>query len=401
MADISIVEKLVNKTDSKIVQIILDGVGDLFTANKKSPLEFALTPNLDELAIHSSLGLADPIFPGITPGSGPGHLALFGYDPIKNDIGRGVLEALGIGLTLRKNGLYARGNFCILDKDGIVVDRRAGRIPTEENAKICEKINKKLETYKDIKVKIYPVKEHRFVAEFLGEELFADIDDADTEKVGIPYKYAIAQNEKSLKTTEMINKFIDFVLDIVKSDKVNGILLRGCSVDPGLITFDKKFKLTPAAIAQYPMYKGLASLVGMHLLPVGDKMEDLVETLKQYWNEEYDYFFFHVKKTDSYGEDGNFDGKVHIIEEFDKILPQILALRPDALLITGDHSTPCPMKSHSWHPVPLLIHSSFAREDNMVFNEKSCCTGSLSRIPAIYEIPLLLAHSGKLSKYGA
>ena len=401
MADISIVEKLVNKTDSKIVQIILDGVGDIFTVHKKSPLEFALTPNLDELAIHSSLGLADPIFPGITPGSGPGHLALFGYDPIKNDIGRGVLEALGIGLTLRKNGLYARGNFCILDKDNVVVDRRAGRIPTEENAKICEKINKELETYKDIKVKIYPVKEHRFVAEFLGEELFADIDDADTEKAGIPYKYAVAQNEKSLKTTEMINKFIDFVLDIVKSDKVNGILLRGCSVDPGLITFDKRFKLTPAAIAQYPMYKGLASLVGMHLLPVGDKMEDLVETLKEYWNEDYDYFFFHVKKTDSYGEDGNFDGKVHIIEEFDKILPQILALKPDALLITGDHSTPCSMKGHSWHPVPLLIHSSFAREDNMVFNEKTCRTGSLSRIPAIYEIPLLLAHSGKLSKYGA
>ncbi len=401
MHDISVIEKLASTTDSLIIQIILDGVGDIYNNNTPSPLEKAQTPNLDKLARASSLGLADPIFPGITPGSGPGHLALFGYDPLKFNIGRGVLEALGIDLKLRDNGMYARGNFCTLDKNNVILDRRAGRISTDINRTVCEKINAGLKNFKEIPAKVYPVKEHRFVVEFLGEELVPNILDADAQKVGLPYKYAEADTDTAIKTTEKVNKFIDHVLEILKGDEVNGILLRGFAKDPGLDNMEKRFSLRPAAVAQYPMYRGLASLVGMTLLNVGEKMEDIPAALERNWASDHDYYFLHIKKTDSYGEDGNYDGKVHVIEEFDKILPRILALNPDALLITGDHSTPCMMKAHSWHPVPLLLHSEFARTDDLPFTEKNCRNGSLSRINALYEIPLLLAHSGKLAKYGA
>jgi len=399
--DISEVEKLVQKTESKIVQIVLDGLGDIFTLEKPTPLEAAHTPNMDNLAKGSSIGLVDPIFPGITPGSGPGHLALFGYDPLKNDIGRGVLEALGIGLKLKPNAVYARGNFCIIDKNNIILDRRAGRISTEENEKVCEKINGFLKDYTKLKAKVYTVKEHRFVLEIEDDTMDFRLNDADPQKIGLPYKYVEPKNPEAQGSADKINELIDYILNGLKGDKVNGILLRGFAKDPGLPTFEKRFKLTPIAIAQYPMYKGLASLVGMTLAQVGPDIIDLAKALEENWNKGYDYFFFHVKKTDSYGEDGNFDGKKHIIEEFDKILPEIVKLNPDVILITGDHSTPWLMKGHSFHPVPILIHSKIAQADGMVFNEKTCRMGSISRINAIYEIPLLLAHSGKLSKYGA
>ncbi|MCD6578987.1 2,3-bisphosphoglycerate-independent phosphoglycerate mutase [bacterium] len=399
--DISVVERLVQNSETKILQIILDGLGDIHSATGQTPLESANTPNLDKLAKESSLGLVDPIFPGITPGSGPGHLALFGYDPLINDIGRGVLEALGIGLTMKKEAVYARGNFCTLDENKIVLDRRAGRIPTEKNEKICEKINIILKDYKELDAKVYTVKEHRFVLEILDDKLDFRLNDADPQKVDLPYKYIEEKLPEAKQSADKINKLIDYILKGINGDRVNGILLRGFARDPGLATFEERFKLTPIAIAQYPMYKGLASLVGMTLAHVGPNMIDLAKALEENWNKGYDYFFFHVKKTDSYGEDGNFEAKKHVIEEFDKIIPAITKLNPDVILITGDHSTPCPMKAHSWHPVPIMIYSKNVRADNLVFSEKNCRLGSISRINAIYEIPLLLAHSGKLDKYGA
>lgn len=401
MHDISVVERLAQKTDTRIVQIVLDGIGDIFKSDAKTPLELALTPNLDVLARNSSLGLADPIFPGITPGSGPGHLSLFGYDPLKNDIGRGVLEALGIDLSLRADAMYARGNFATLDEKRVIKDRRAGRISTEENKRVCEKINAGLKNYKEIQARVFPVKEHRFVVEFLGEDLVHSIKDADAQKNGLPYKYAEAETDSAIKTTERVNAFIDHVLEVLKDDPVNGILLRGFAKDPGLPTMEKRFALKPAAIAQYPMYRGLASLVGMDLLKVDEDMRDIPAALERNWESDYDYYFIHVKKTDSYGEDGNLKGKTQIVEEFDKLLPRITGLEPDVIMITGDHSTPAMMKAHSWHPVPLLIHSPFSRDDGLEFTEANCRNGSLGRISALFDIPLLLAHAGKLAKYGA
>ncbi len=400
MHNIDLIEILAEKTGSKIAHIVLDGLGDIHRTDSPSPLEAANTPNLDALAVHSSLGVADPIFPGVTPGSGPGHLALFGYDPLKNNIGRGVLEALGIGLELKKDALYTRGNFCIIDDKKIITDRRAGRISTEENAKICEKINMALSGYKDTQAKVFPVKDHRFVVEFLDAKMDPGLTDADAQKEGRMYKYAEAVHAKAEYAKEKVNNFIDFILDTLKGDKVNGILLRGFARDPGLSGFAERFKLNAAAIAQYPMYKGLASLVRMKLLDAGEAMTDIPSALEEHFKD-FDYFFIHVKKTDSYGEDGNFEGKKHIIEEFDAVLPRILALAPDSLIITGDHSTPFSMKSHSWHPVPVLLHSKYAIHDEMTFNERNAARGSLGRFNAIYEIPLLMAHAGKLAKYGA
>jgi len=395
-----IAQEISIETPSKIILLVLDGLGGL-PIKKETELEAAYTPHLDRLAAKSVCGLTDPVFMGITPGSGPAHLALFGYDPLKYLLGRGILEALGSGVEVGKNDLVARGNFATL-KDGLVIDRRAGRIPTSENEKLCQRLSSSLKSIGGVRVAFYPGKEHRFVVKFSGEGLSDALSDADPQKENMPRAPAQALSQKASKTARVVNNFLDKVTDLLKdSPKTNTVLLRGFSKYPSLPTMSELYKLKPAAIANYPMYKGLARLVGMEILDTGQNLSDLLDTAeKNYKN--YDFFYIHVKKTDSAGEDGNFEAKKEAIEEADRYIPRLTALQPDVLAVTSDHSTPSLLKSHSWHPNPFLLFSKTSQPDKVTkFSEIECSQGYLGRFQAVYAMPLILAHAQKLKKFGA
>lgn len=396
----TILEQLSLKTDSKIILFVMDGLGDL-PVEGKTALEAARTPNLDRIAAAGVCGLTDPVFMGITPGSGPAHLALFGYDPTEYILGRGILEALGVGVAVGRNDLVARGNFATL-RDGLVIDRRAGRIPTEENAVLCQKLNASLQPIENTEIRLFPGKEHRFVIKLHGEGLSDRLSDADPQKDNQPLSYTQALSDEAQYAARVANAFIDQATEILSSSPhANTVLLRGFATYPSIPTLDSMYKLHPAAIAQYPMYKGLAQLVGMDVLPVEPEYEDLFHTVEKNFNL-YDFFYMHFKKTDSYGEDGNFKAKTAAIEEADRLLPRLLDLHPDVLVITSDHSTPSLLKGHSWHPNPFVLFSRTAQPDAVqVFTETACAQGYLGRFPATHALALMLAHAMKLSKFGA
>ena len=399
-----IFKKLSIKTDSKIFLIVLDGIGDL-PIDGKTPLEAANTPNLDKLAADSSLGIQDPVYRGITPGSGPGHLSLFGYDPIKYSVGRGILAALGINMELGPDAVAMRGNFATIDENGNVTDRRAGRIPSSLNEQLIEKLSAEIDEIDGVKISLKTVAEYRFAIVLHGKGLGGNVADTDPQKTGVPSLPPRAGDEASEKTAIIIEKFIEKVKEILKDEKpANYALIRGVDKLPTMDSLQSIYKLTPGVIASYPMYRGVAKLVGMDIIGIygeGELMEEKIQLLEEKYKD-YDFIFLHIKKTDSYGEDGNFNAKVHHIEMFDQYLPRILALKPDVLAITGDHSTPVKMKGHSWHGVPVLINSKFARVDGTKrFTELEAVKGSLGRFKGIELMPQLIANAMKFKKFGA
>jgi 2,3-bisphosphoglycerate-independent phosphoglycerate mutase len=396
-----VLHSLAVQTDSKLVMVVIDGIGGL-PVQGKTELEAAKIPNLDRLASKAICGLIDPISYGITPGSGPSHLALFGYDPFRHEIGRGVMEALGIGLELTKDDLTARGNFATMDETGIIVDRRAGRISTEKNQEICQFLQNEIKEVDGVHISIHPGKEHRFVILFQGKELREDLADADPQKDGLKAKGTEGLSPEARRTAEVVNGYIRRSTEVLKPFyPANTILLRGFSKIPNIPTMVDRFKLRPAAIATYPMYRGLARLVGMEILETGETIQDEVATLKKYFDR-YDFFYLHFKKPDMAGEDGNFKAKVKAIEEIDRLLPSILRMKPDVLVVTGDHSTPALLKGHSWHPNPILLYSKYVRPDGIRrFTERQCQRGQLGRFQAVDVIPLMLANGLKLKKFGA
>lgn len=395
-------KKISIKNENKLLLVILDGLGGL-PVNKKTELDTAQTPNLDKLASTGEYGLSHPVSRGITPGSGPAHLSLFGYDPFKYKIGRGILEALGIGIKVGHNDIAVRGNFAS-HKNGIIIDRRAGRISTEKNKEIISYLRGKITTIEDVQIGLHSGEEHRFVLILTGQGLSDNITDADPELIDKPILYSLARTPDAERTASIINKFIIKLMEELKDfSPINTCLLRGAAKYPQIPSMNELFKLKTAAIAVYPMYRGLAQLVGMDILDTGDQIKDQVEALKKHYDD-YDFFFFHIKKTDSYGEDGDFKNKVKIIEEFDRLLPKILKLKPDTLVITGDHSTPATMKSHSWHPNPILIKAPFQRNNatkEIKFSESECSLGILGQFCSVDILPLMMAHSQKFKKYGA
>lgn len=397
------IKPLLVQNSSKIVLLILDGLGGIpMKPGGHTSLEAANTPNMDQLAQNGSLGSIVPIRPGITPGSGPAHLSLFGYDPIEHEVGRGVLEAKGIGIDVRPGDVAARGNFCTLDQDGNITDRRAGRISSDEG----ERLVKKLEGIKmdGLEITVRHLKEYRFALVLRGAALNAGIADTDPQVTGRAPLEPKANEPAAVKTALLFKKWISEAEKILSEEKDgNGVTLRGFGSDPQLDNYKDLYGLNAACIAVYPMYKGVAKLVGMDVIEFeGDSPADEFGALKNVWDD-YDYFFVHIKKTDSMGEDGDFDGKVGVIESVDQAIHALTKLNPDVLMITGDHSTPAKMKSHSWHPVPFLL---WAPERGLPdtqdkFGERNCAAGGLGRFPA-YEIPALaLAHAGRLQKYGA
>lgn len=404
--DDSVLEALVIENKSKIVLLVLDGLGDIPDAARggRTPLGAARKPNLDAITPGSALGRILPVAPGITPGSGPGHLALFGYDPIQVVVGRGVLEALGAGMPLQRGDVAARANFCTIDPQGVVVDRRAGRIASDVSAKLVEKLAKETGRIDDVEVILKAGKQHRFVALFRGPGLAGDVTDADPHHEGVPIPDVRPLDESAAgqKTAHIVNRFVARAKDVLQREKVaNAALVRGVSARPHFPGYLERFKLRAAAIAAYPMYRGVAELAGMSVLPVGDTPADAFALARERWND-FDYFFIHVKATDMAGEDGNFDAKVAAIETVDAALPALLALEPDVLCVTGDHSTPVPAKAHSWHPVPVLVHGHLCGADHSPqFNEKSACAGSLGDLRSRDLMAVLLANALRLDKYGA
>ncbi|MCS7083826.1 MAG: 2,3-bisphosphoglycerate-independent phosphoglycerate mutase [Aquificaceae bacterium] len=382
---------------SKIVLIVLDGLGGLPIKDGMTELEIAKTPNLDKIVSFSATGCHIPVDFGITPGSGPGHLALFGYDPTKFQIGRGILEALGLGLEVGPYDITARGNYATIDKDGKVVDRRAGRIKTEENIEITQKLSQAI---KNLPISIKSGKEHRLGLVFhFNKPVESTLKDTDPQSEGLFPKEPEGNDDAS----KLIREFLSIVKKVLKDqEKANYILLRGFARMPEIESFNSKFNLKSCAIAVYPMYKGIAKLVGMEVLNSnGESFKDQINTLKSAWGD-YDFFFLHYKKTDSAGEDGNYELKISAIEEFDSYLPEIMSLNPNVIAITGDHSTPSIMKSHSWHPVPVLIYSKFTLgKTSQRLTERECLKGELGIFPTYKLINYLLAHSLRLEKFGA
>jgi 2,3-bisphosphoglycerate-independent phosphoglycerate mutase len=389
--------------DSKIFLLVLDGLGGIQHPRfNKTELQAARKPNLDKLVCESVCGVLDPVMPGITPGSGPSHMALFGYDPLECNIGRGVLSALGVDFELTEKDLAARANFATVDAKGNVVDRRAGRIASEVNGKLCEKLRRSVKLPHGAKLFIQTESEHRAVVIFRGVGLSGDISDTDPQMVGVPPKEPAPLNPDAKKGSDVVRSFLRQASEILKDEHpANAILLRGFAMQRPFRSFRDRFKLKAAAVAKYPMYRGLARLIGMEVLPACEDMDAEISLIKKEF-QNFDFFYIHVKKTDSYGEDGNFEDKVKTIEQVDSKLPSLLELSPDVVVVTADHSTPSVMKAHSWHPVPVLLSAKTCRVDDVVsFDEISCAKGGIGRTRMVHLMSLILAHAGRLTKYGA
>lgn len=399
-----IVTGLLQKNGTKIVLAVLDGLGGI-PLNGKTELETANTPHMDGIAKTSACGLHIPVAPGITPGSGPGHLALFGYDPVECQIGRGILEVLGLGLDVKKTDVAVRCNYATV-QDGVVTDRRAGRIPTDHSSRLTERLQAGIGKIDEADITFAAGMEHRFAVLLrFPEPLEPDaamISDTDPQKEGLRPLYPTPLSKDAERVSRIVEKLINAIHDILKEEeKANYALMRGFSKMPHIPTFQEAFGLNALAIATYPMYRGLARLVEMETPAVEGSVGDEIDFLKEKYNE-YDFFFLHVKKVDSYGEDGNFPEKCRRIEEFDALLPRILELNPDVLMITGDHSTPAVMKGHSWHPVPVLLKSPYVLGGLCTgFSERECTKGELGIFRTVNLMPLALANSGRLKKFGA
>ncbi len=399
--DLDLAAKLQQPAESKVVLCVLDGLGGMARPEtERSELEQSDTPNLDRLTETSDVGLTIPVGIGITPGSGPGHLSLFGYDPYRFDIGRGVLEAVGIDFELGPDDVAARGNFCTLDADGNVSDRRAGRIASELSAAIVERL--RAVELDGAEVFVEPVREHRFVLVLRAPGLGEDVSTTDPQREGVPPLPAQGADPASERTAALVNQFVAKAGTLLADEEAaNGLTLRGFATYPALPQIEDVWGLRAAALAVYPMYRGLAKLAGMRALACPGGMEEQLAVARERWDE-FDYFFIHYKKTDAAGEDGDFIAKVSALEEFDTHVPGLTNLGADVLMIAGDHSTPALMAAHSWHPVPFLLHSAVARGGSVQhFTERECLGGSLGIFPAVEAMPLAMAHAGRLQKYGA
>lgn len=404
MADFKLMRELALERGGRIVMLILDGLGGLpMKPGGPTALEMADTPIMDRLASEGSLGLAHPIGFGITPGSGPAHLSLFGYDPLKYVIGRGVLEAFGIGMPVGTNDVAARGNFCTLDDSGLIVDRRAGRIPTEKGRELCGLLS--TIEIPGVETEVRAVKEYRFALALRGEGLDSDLADTDPQRVGAAPLPVTARRPEADQTARMVQSWVDRARPIlVDHYPANGFTLRGFSSDPNLPKFSDVYRLNAACVAVYPMYRGVSKMVGMTVIPTDphDTPADEFDRVASAWSD-FNFFFVHIKYTDSRGEDGDLEAKARVIEQVDAAIPKLLALDPDVLIVTGDHSTPAKMKSHSWHPVPVLLWApqTHRPDAGRRFGETECLKGSLGFFPATALMSLAMAHAGRLRKFGA
>ena len=401
MIDFPYLSDVVRPTSSRIVMVVVDGLGGMpHPEYGKSELEFADLQTLDALSASSSLGLTTPVLPGITPGSGPGHMALFGYNPVKYLLGRGILEGMGIGADICQGDVAARGNFCVLGEQGNILDRRAGRLDTETCKALCAELNEiKID---GVDIKVYPVMDYRFVLVIKGQGLYPNVSETDPQIEGVHPLVAQPLSSDAQRTVGIVKEFVCKATELLSSSEseANGILLRGFSSLPTLPDFGRQYALSPAAIAAYPMYKGLAGLIGMDVIQSEQTFEGEIDALETNFDDGHNFFFLHYKPADSAGEDGDFIAKVRQLENFSYEINRVIEMEPDVLVICGDHSTPSFTASHSWHPVPVLIKSTYSEGTGTVFNEKTCREGALGTMQAEHLMLQVLAHANKLKKFG-
>lgn len=402
-----LIDSLVVKNNTKMVFLVMDGLGGLpMPGSDQTELEAARTPNLDALAKKSICGLLDPVGYGITPGSGPAHFALFGYDPVTTNVGRGLLSATGVDFPMTPRDIFMRINFATIDKNGVLLDRRAGRLATEENERLCRKLQERVRLCSSdaagVEVFFRTEKEYRGIIALRGDNLREEIAETDPQQVGVASYAPLALIPEAAKTSAILTELIAQVKETLADEpKANMILLRGYGKYHQFPSISSRFGIKPLAIANYPMYRGIARLLGMEIHPLTSTIEEEFSALEQNFPQ-FDFFFMHIKPTDSSGEDGNFDGKVKVIEQVDAQLPRLTALNPDVLVVTGDHSTPAALKSHSWHPVPAILASPTCRPDRVErFGERDCLPGGMGRMPMKHLMALALAHAQRLTKFGA
>ncbi len=401
--ELELIDKLVTKNDKKIIFLIMDGLGGLpQSPGGQTELETAQTPNLDRLAASGTCGLLDPVGYGITPGSGPAHFALFGYDPVKYNVGRGLLSAAGLDFPLAEGDLYMRANFATVDSQGLITDRRAGRLATEKNEAICRKLQEKIRLNSGTQVFFKTEKEHRALVALRGGDFSEEVAETDPQKTGLPPLEPTALIPQAKNTAAIMQELTEKMKNVLADEKTaNAILLRGYARYRRFPSMVERFGLKPLAIASYPMYKGIARLLGMELVGATPTIEEEIQALHDNY-QAHDFFFIHIKYTDSRGEDGQFAEKVKVIEKIDTFIPDICALNPAVLVVTGDHSTPAVMSGHSWHPVPVLLSAETCLPDLATsFGERACITGGLGRMPMKNLIAVALAHAGKMQKFGA
>ena len=389
---------LATGTGSRIFLIVVDGLGGMADPEHGTELEEAATPNLDRLAEEGVTGLLEPVGPGITPGSGPGHLALFGYDPLEFVLGRGALSAAGLDVELHPGDVAARGNLCTLDAQGNIVDRRAGRIADEEARRVVARLSAAVQG-----VEFHHEKGHRVLVVFRGDGLDPRIGDTDPQTTGVPPLDPEPLDPAAKPTAELVGAKLAEVYRVLAGEPAaNGLLLRGFDTHRELPRFRDRTGLRAAAVAVYPMYRGIARLLGFDILGRPVDLTDQIRLLEKH-RDDADYFFVHVKDADAAGEDGDRAGKIAAIERLDDAVPDLIAaLEPGVVAVTGDHATPSQMAAHSWHPVPVVVHGPrCGRDDTDRFGERWCRAGGLGLLPSMQLLPILMANAGRLAKYGA
>jgi 2,3-bisphosphoglycerate-independent phosphoglycerate mutase len=391
---------LLRDNHARIVLVVADGLGGYRDADHDTELAEASTPHLDALAAAGSTGLVDPVSPGITVGSGPGHLALFGYDPQEHDLGRGVLAALGVGFDLQAGDVAARGNLATVDPDGIVTDRRAGRIADEDARKLVDRLNDHV-SVDGVQVFFRHIAEHRVLVVLRGEGLDPRLADTDPQETGVPARQPHARHPEAEHTARVVGELDEAMRGALQGERANALLLRGFDTVHELPSMGDRYGVRPATVAIYPMYRGVAQLVGMNVLPKPSDLRGQLAAMRSDWPT-YDYWFLHHKKPDTAGHDGDRPAKVAGIEALDEVIPELMDLNPDVLVVTGDHSSPTQLSAHSWHPVPVVMWGPrVGRDDTTSFNEHAALRGALGRRPTMALMPEMLAAAGRLEKYGA
>jgi 2,3-bisphosphoglycerate-independent phosphoglycerate mutase len=386
---------------ASILLVVLDGLGGMADGEGGTELEAARTPNLDALAAEGATGLLEPVGPGITPGSGPGHLALFGYDPLEFELGRGALSAAGLNIELRPGEVAARANLATLDGQGRVVDRRAGRPDDDEARRIVERLGSSVRI-DGVDVRFVLERGHRVLVILSGHGLDPRVGDTDPQAVGVPPIDPRPLDPAAERTAGVVADLDAQVRRSLADEPVaNGLLLRGFDAQRALPSFHDRTRMDAAAVAVYPMYRGIARLLGFEILGPPEDLEGELALLREH-RDRFDFTFLHHKDADAAGEDGDRDAKIAGIERLDAVVPDLLALGHGVVAVTGDHATPAQMAAHSWHPVPVLVHAPrVGRDEADRFGERWCRTGGLGRRPSRELLPVLMACAGRLAKYGA
>jgi 2,3-bisphosphoglycerate-independent phosphoglycerate mutase len=317
--------------------------------------------------------------------------------------GRGVLSALGVGFDLREGDVAVRLNFATVDDEGRVTDRRAGRPSDEENRRLVARLQSEVSPPEEgVELFFEGEREHRAGLVLRGTNPSAARSDTDPQETGVPPLHLRPLADGAEDSARLVQKVLNEASRILSDEpRANAILARGFAEYERYPSMADRYKLRSRAIARYPMYGGVARLLGMDVLPIPTSDDESIAALTEGFDQ-YDFHFVHFKAVDSRGEDGDFAAKVAAIEAVDELLPRIEALNPDVLVVTGDHSTPSRFRAHSWHPVPVMIASPWTRYDeDATFGERSCRAGELGIFPAVELMTLVLAHAERLTKYGA